>query len=270
MASLLEFETPENVQIAYQPAGLGTRFCAWLLDSFFVILVSVAVFLLAAVLAASTGIVLKRLGRFGPPADDADSHQVIFYFMAVAWLFWGLGSFLYFTLCELLGRGQTIGKRACGVRVVKTDGFFLDAASVLARNIFRLVDQIPALWLVPLLSPRCQRFGDMVAGTVVIAETRDELGDLRTGLLSRPDADCKFRFDGTTLTRALPADVEAAERILERWRHLSSPQRAELLELMSDPLAHRLGVQPPDVMDRREFLHDFLAAIYRREARRLG
>ena len=145
----------------------------------------------------------------------------------------------------------------------------LDAVSILLRNVFRLIDQFPALWIVPVLSPRSQRFGDMVAGTVVVSEARDHLGELRTALLKRPSAESKFRFDGTMLARALPIDIEAAERILERWTEIAPRQRVELLEMISDPLAHRLGTSPPDVDDRREFLADFLAAVYRREARRL-
>ncbi|HEX4070404.1 MAG TPA: RDD family protein [Planctomycetaceae bacterium] len=269
MASPLEFETPENVQIAYRPAGLGTRFSAWMLDTVFVLLVSIAVFVFAMVVASATGVAWKRFENLDP-ANEKDARQISLYFFAFAWLFWGLGSFLYFTLCELLGRGQTIGKRASRVRVVKSDGFSLDAASILLRNVFRLVDQLPALWIVPVLSPRSQRFGDMVAGTIVVSEAREDLGELRTALLRRPAAESKFRFDGTMLARALPVDIEAAERILERWADIAPRQRFELLELISDPLARRLGTSPPDVDDRREFLAEFLAAVYRREARRLG
>ena len=143
MASPLEFETPENVQIAYRPAGLGTRFSAWMLDTVFVLLVSIAVFVFAMVVASATGVAWKRFENLDP-ANEKDARQISLYFFAFAWLFWGLGSFLYFTLCELLGRGQTIGKRASRVRVVKSDGFSLDAASILLRNVFRLVDQLPA------------------------------------------------------------------------------------------------------------------------------
>jgi uncharacterized RDD family membrane protein YckC len=269
MASLLEFETPENVQIAYRPAGLGTRYSAWMLDTVFVLVISIAVFVLTMVVGAGLGIALKNLGKAGA-FDEENVPQLPFYLFAIAWLFWGLGSFLYFTLCELFWRGQTIGKRACGVRVVKTDGFSLDAASILLRNIFRIVDQIPPLWIVPVLSPRSQRFGDMVAGTVVVTDRRDELEDVRTMVLQRPAAECKFHFDGTMLARALPMDIEAVERILERWPQIPPRQRFELLASISDPLSGRLGVQPPDVADRHEFLYDFLAAVYRRDARRLG
>jgi uncharacterized RDD family membrane protein YckC len=269
MASLLEFETPENVQIAYRPAGLGTRYCAWLLDAIFVFLLAVALFLLTLFFTAAAGIVLKKFGKF-EPANDEDVREFMFYAIAVGSLFFGLGSLIYFSVCELIGRGQTFGKQICGVRVVKTDGFSLDAGSILVRNIFRIVDQIPPLWIVPVLSSRSQRFGDMVAGTVVVADASDRLGELRTSLLKRPAAECKFRFDGSVLARALPVDIEAAERLLERWRQLPGPQFLELLNVICDPLARRLGAQPPDVADRQEFLQDFLSAIYHREARRLG
>ena len=269
MASLLEFETPENVQIAYRPAGLGTRYCAWLLDAIFAFLIALVLFLLTMVVTAAAGIVLNRFGKFEPTKDE-DVREFLFYSVAVGSLYFGLGSLIYFNVCELLGRGQTYGKKICGVRVVKADGFSLDAGSILVRNVFRIVDQLPPLWIVPVLSARGQRFGDMVAGTVVVADASDTLGEMRTWLLRRQATESKFRFDGSMLARALPVDIQAVERILERWRQIPGPQFLDLLNLICDPLARRLGVQPPDSADRQEFLQDFLSAVYRREARRLG
>jgi uncharacterized RDD family membrane protein YckC len=269
MASPLEFETPENVQIAYRPAGLGTRYCAWLLDAIFVTLVAIVLLLISMLFSTAADIVLHKMARIQPGNED-DVREGMLYGMALGSLFFGLGSLIYFTVCELIGRGQTFGKRLCHVRVVKTDGFALDPGSILVRNVFRIVDQIPPLWIVPVLSGRSQRFGDMVAGTVVVADASDTLGQLRTALLKRPAEESKFRFDGSMLARALPVDIEAVERTLERWREIPGPQFLDLLNKLCDPLARRLGVQSPDVTDRQEFLQDFLAAVYRREARRLG
>ncbi len=67
-----------------------------------------------------------------------------------------------------------------------------------------------------------------------------------------------------------PSIFRPSRRILERWRQIPGPQFLDLLNVICDPLARRLGVQPPDSADRQEFLQDFLSAIYRREARRLG
>ena len=194
----------------------------------------------------------------------------MFLIGAIVVLLWGFGSFIYFTLCELLWRGQTVGKRHLKLRVVKIDGFALDATSILLRNVFRVVDQLPLFWIVPVLSPRSQRFGDMAAGTLVVAEALDQLSDLRGRLLARSPDDKIFSFDGTMLSRAKPADVEAVERILERWPELPSEQKVGILALMVDPIAKRLGAPPPDPAQRYAFLQDLLTAIYRRDARRLG
>lgn len=198
MASLIQFETPENVQIAYRPAGVGTRYSAWMLDSVFVALLGFVVFILTMVLMAAVRVALKHVGKF-TAVNDNNLPQIPFVFMAIAWLFFGLGSFIYFTLCELFWRGQTIGKWACRIRVVKADGFSLDASSIFLRNVFRIVDQLPPLWIVPVLSVRSQRFGDMAAATLVVADPRDKLGELRTALLARPADQSKFRFDATGL-----------------------------------------------------------------------
>jgi uncharacterized RDD family membrane protein YckC len=268
MASLIHFETPENVEIAYRPAGLGTRFTAWVIDEIFVILLLILVGILAIALAAAAGVVAENVRQtLGEPRPGA---SVSLYVLAIGYLLWALSSFLYFALSELLWRGQTIGKHYFRLRVVKTDGFALDAGSVLIRNIFRVVDQLAVLWIVPLVSPRSQRFGDMAAGTVVVSEMADPLSNLRTQLLAIPAADSKFRFDGTMLSRASRSDVEAVERILERWPSLNSAQKTELLARVVDPIARRLGCPSPEVADRHEFLENFLAATYRRDARRLG
>jgi uncharacterized RDD family membrane protein YckC len=270
MASPVLFETPENVQIAYRTAGLGTRFCAWVLDSFFVFLVAILLFIAVAIVAPAVGVTLDNLGKHLGMRRPVSQDEIRLYFFAVAMLAFQLGSLLYFVATELLVRGQTIGKRACGVRVVKADGFALDAGSVLVRNVFRLIDQIPLVWIVPVLSGRSQRFGDMAAGTLVVAETQDHIGDLRAKLMARDSQESRFRFDAAMLNRTTPTDVEALERILERWPSLSDRQRKILLDRIVEPLAKRLAAASPDLADRQEFLVELLAAIYRRESRRLG
>jgi uncharacterized RDD family membrane protein YckC len=270
MASVVHFETPENVQIAYRTAGLGTRFCAWLLDFLLVIVVSIVLLLVSFFIIPAIGIAVSKLvGKLGARRPVAPQ-EVSLYFVAGLVLALQLGSLLYFTTCELWSRGQTIGKRTCGLRVVKVDGFALEAGSVLIRNIFRLIDQLAPLWLVPLLSARSQRLGDMVAGTIVVAETQDRIGDLRARLQARDVQEARFRFDASMLNRTKPTDVEALERILERWPDLTDIQQTMLLDRMVEPLAKRLAAPSPERPDRHEFLVELLSAIYQRESRRLG
>jgi hypothetical protein len=181
----------------------------------------------------------------------------------------GLGSFAYYGLSEAFMRGQTIGKKQLNIRVVKASGFTLDLTSILIRNVFRIADNIPLLWIVPLLSSNSQRLGDMVAGTVVVKDEVEELGLLRQLLLRRSPAEAMYHFDSATLSKARPGDAEAVEKMLERWSEIPQARRAELLRKICGPLAERLGVEPPATQDRRRFLEEFLAAELRRQYRRL-
>lgn len=105
----------------------------------------------------------------------------------------GAGKFFYYGISELCLRGQTIGKRSSKIRVVKIDGFSLDAVSILVRNIFRVVDHLPLLWIVPLLSAKSQRLGDMVAGTIVIQQEVPKLTGVRSTIGRGGRRDVSFR-----------------------------------------------------------------------------
>jgi uncharacterized RDD family membrane protein YckC len=270
MASPVLFETPENVQIVYRTAGLGTRFCAWLIDSLFVLVVAIVLFFSVIFLVPAVSVAFDSLGRKLGTHRPLSQNDVGFYVVAIGVFAFQLGSLFYFIATELLVRGQTIGKRACGLRVVKADGFALDAGSILVRNFFRLIDQLTPLWIVPLMSGRSQRLGDMVAGTLVVAETQDTIGELRARLMARESSESRFHFDAAMLNRTRTSDVEALERILERWPSLNERQRNTLLDRMVEPLAKRIAAASPERADRQEFLVELLSAIYRRESRRLG
>ncbi len=67
--------------------------------------------------------------------------------------------------------GQTIGKRALGLRVVDVGGAPLTKGAVLRRTLGRLIDVLPFLYLVGLVAigwgDRRQRLGDRLAHTTV-------------------------------------------------------------------------------------------------------
>jgi uncharacterized RDD family membrane protein YckC len=273
----IQFETPENIQVAYQPAGLGTRFLAWFVDSILLTVLGIVLFFGLACAGVATENVARQLaGRLEEfeqdmaSGDPEKAQQIAQYFIAVWYLAWGLGSFVYYGLSELAMRGQTMGKRLSGIRVVKADGFSLDAGGVFIRNIFRIVDQLPPLWIVPVLSAKSQRFGDMVGGTLVVTDKPQQLTNLRDVLARRTAAESRFRFDNAALDRARPQDLQAVERVLDRWHGLSPAERDTLLAQIVDPLALRLKHEPPDPQDRLQFLEELLAAEYRRQYRKLG
>lgn len=80
---------------------------------------------------------------------------------------------IYFTYFEGTS-GQTIGKKITNIRVVKGDGSACDFGSALLRNILRIVDHLPFLYLLGIVliaaTERRQRLGDMLANTILIKE----------------------------------------------------------------------------------------------------
>ncbi len=265
MKDSIQFETPENVQVTYEIAGLGSRFVAWFEDQLILLVLLFIVFLCLLFLGMGNAWVVANY--FPSGVDEKDS---AFYFIGLATLIMGFANFIYFGLSELLMRGQTIGKRHAHIRVVKLNGYALDAGSILMRNAFRVLDHIPLLWIVPAFAPRSQRLGDMLAGTLCISDEQKTLGSLREVLLARPATEREFRFDIGALNRARQTDIEAVERILENIPTMTEERQAYLLEIICNPLAERLQVPEPDPGSRRQFLEDFLAADYRRRQRQLG
>ena len=84
--------------------------------------------------------------------------------------------FVYPTAFELGAAGQTPGKRWNNLRVVHDDGSPLTFRSSALRNVLRLVDLLPGLYLVgaiAIFATRTnQRLGDLAAGTLVVREPR--------------------------------------------------------------------------------------------------
>lgn len=68
--------------------------------------------------------------------------------------------------------GKTIGKALVNIRVTTEKGSSLTLGSSLIRNVLRLVDWLPALYLVGIVgmivSDQRKRLGDRVAGTTVV------------------------------------------------------------------------------------------------------
>jgi uncharacterized RDD family membrane protein YckC len=127
--------------------------------------------------------------------------------------------FLYHPIVELAMRGRTPGKRTAGVRVVTRQGQPPGAGPLLVRNVFRLVDSLPAFYGLGLTmvvftrdSVRC---GDMAGGTVLVYE--------RTG------ADAQLPRAAAERIGTLDAmGAEIVADLLQRWSSLVPEARVRL------------------------------------------
>ena len=75
---------------------------------------------------------------------------------------------IYYFLCEVT-TGQTVGKRAMGLRVVALDGSPATAKAISARTVLRVLEMGPIGLIVYSFSGRRRRrLGDFLGGTVVV------------------------------------------------------------------------------------------------------
>ena len=159
-AGRLEIETPDHVVLRYDLAGAGNRGFAALLD-FLIATVIVATAILVIVLAIPVigGAIVEATGA------------ALLLTLSLVWA--------YFILLEWLWNGQTIGKRAFGLRVITEDGSPAPFTAVLVRNLVRVADFMPVFYgvgvMVIILSPKSQRLGDLAAGTYVVRAPRPRI-----------------------------------------------------------------------------------------------
>ena len=80
-------------------------------------------------------------------------------------------TFLYFTVLQG-AYGQTVGKMAVKIKVVKEDGTKIDYVDAFVRTLLLFVDFIPVLFLLGAIlmwtSDKKQRLGDRAARTIVV------------------------------------------------------------------------------------------------------
>ncbi|HUP98672.1 MAG TPA: RDD family protein [Usitatibacter sp.] len=131
-----------------QTAGVGLRALAVIVDSLILMFLG---YLLAKMTGQTTG------GGFNLEGGPA--------------FLWFLIALAYYVVMEVT-QGGTIGKKAMGLRVVRMDGRALDWQAGLIRNLLRLIDGLPAFYLVGAIviwvSKSKQRLGDMAAKTLVV------------------------------------------------------------------------------------------------------
>jgi uncharacterized RDD family membrane protein YckC len=133
--------------------------------------------------------------RIGAAAIDGIIFTVLFLFMAatigtfgetspnkyeIKLEGWDLALFsaiclAYYIVLEWAAQA-TVGKMMLGLKVAKLDGSELSFGAVLGRNLLRIVDSLPVLYIVGLIvvgvTPKRQRIGDLAAGTTVVRAGR--------------------------------------------------------------------------------------------------
>lgn len=245
---LYTVETPEQIDVAYDVAGIGSRFLAALLDHIFIALI-------LSVSCVFVGIAASALDL---GLDDG----------LIAGLL-GLG--VYLSLCayhiffETLWNGQTPGKRLIGLRMVRTGGRPIGFLGSTIRNFIRLVDFLPVLYglgvIVMFIDRRSRRLGDLAAGCMAVRERQAvTLESLSAPTATLPPVvPAAQQITIPNLHAIQRADYDIVQEYLRRRSGLSLDARQRLSKQLTEGLQLRLGY-PLHVKDLAQTEH-FLGLV---------
>ncbi len=165
------FETPEQIDVSYVIAGLGSRGLAAMIDA---IIVSIVMSIVT--IPGSIGVtVLIRLILHGLAHRDVGDNLVPIIIASMSLV--GLAMIgCYYVFFEAFWHGQTPGKRWIGIRVIREGGRPLTFSASMIRNVIRLIDFLPFYYMIGVIvmfiDRKSRRLGDFAAHTIVVKEQK--------------------------------------------------------------------------------------------------
>ena len=221
MSERLIVRSPEHVLIALEPAGLGARTAALLVD----------LLAIAALISAAGWLFGHLPGGIGTAAQITSTFVIL----------WG-----YPIVWEQLRAGQTLGKQSFRLRVVDVRGLPPELPQSLVRNLVRIVDLLPAGGIgiaSCLFDVHRRRLGDLAAGTLVVREKpREDREALALRESRRHNSLATPRLRKLILRRL---SLEERELLLDaclRAPLLDEAARLEMFEEMGDQYRREFGV----------------------------
>jgi uncharacterized RDD family membrane protein YckC len=218
--------TPERVQFRYRIAGPAQRAAAWVLD---VMLRAVIIAVLAMLVALVSTL---------PGVGGVSSGLMMLAMFVLDWF--------YGVFFEAFFSGQTPGKRALQLRVVREDGSPAQLSDVLLRNLLRAADFMPMLFglgvVVMFIDPKLRRIGDLVGGTVVVSE--DPAVVLQQVRIEPPVSE-EERQGLPAGVELSPEELATLEAFMRRRSKFSAERAEELAWLFGPALSARTGIEAP-------------------------
>ncbi|MBT2445472.1 RDD family protein [Streptomyces sp. ISL-36] len=170
---------------------------------------------------------------------------------------------------ETLSHGRSLGKMACGLRVVRDDGGPIRFRHALVRGAIGVVEILMTFGVVAciasLVSERERRIGDVFAGTLVV---RERVPAARTAAVPPPPPWLVGRFSELDLSAVPEALWLEIRQYLTRMRQLDPAVGRQLAERLADELVTRTGTPPPPGVPAAEYLAAVVAERQARDARR--
>lgn len=243
-----ELVTGEAVALELRPAKLPSRVLAVVLDLAVAVAAYVAVTI--ALVASTTAL------------DEAAQ-------MAIS-----IAAFILLLVggpiaVETLSHGRSLGKLACGLRVVRDDGGPIRFRHALVRGAVGVVEILMTFGVVAciasLVSARGRRLGDVFAGTLVV---RERIPAGRTAFVPPPPPWLAGRFSGLDLSGVPDALWLAVRQYLTRMQQLDPQVGWAMAERLAADVSERTGAPAPQGVPPAAYLAAVMQERQAREARR--
>lgn len=152
----VKITTPENIEIEYTLADIGSRVGAAVID---IMIQTIAIIILGA------GVFLAVY--YSPGLWENYYGWII----GVSILLGAIISYGYYILMELTMNGMTPGKKILGIRTIRNNGQPVTLKHSAIRNLFKVFIDMYGIGVVMIfLTKEHKRIGDFAASTIVVAE----------------------------------------------------------------------------------------------------
>jgi len=241
--------TPENVSFEFELAGVSSRALAWLVDVLVMLtLIAVALQVIGSLVSVAGGL--------------ATALTLVAVFLVQWW---------YTALLEWLWGGQTIGKRIVGLRTLNERGVRIDFVQSVVRNLVRIVDLLPALYLVggtsALLDGHGRRLGDLAAGTIVVRERKTPAPSVVVPQSERYNTFIDDPSVALATRRITAPERDAMISLSLRREELPIAVRRELFARLATHLEDRLGIARPPFFSEEKYVLNITAVALSLPAR---
>jgi uncharacterized RDD family membrane protein YckC len=232
----IEITTAQKVTIQYELASVGNRIAAFIVD----------LMVLYGMVLLLTAVFVNLLG------GASLFNYFIFLVLVPIMLFYTLMS-------EILLDGQTLGKRAVGLKVVKLNGDPASAFDYLIRWAFRFTDIWMSAGSVAALlissSLYSQRLGCLLSGTTVIKKNSSRTFALKDilNIYSTENYEPKY----PQVVQIDEKDMIFLKKVLERHKKYKNEAHKKVVIDLSNKIAEILDVNPPK--DKEKFLETVLS-----------
>jgi uncharacterized RDD family membrane protein YckC len=219
----LHVETGQNVIIKQDLANVGERIGAQLID--YVIIFTYFIFIT---------IIAENTFKW--------SNKDVFMVIAL------IPVFFYSFLSETFMQGQSLGKKALKIQVVKVDGSQASIGSYLIRWMFRIIDVNFLYGIVAIITisvnGKGQRLGDIVAKTSVISLKRKK--KIEDTIYVDVPEDYKLTYPEVEFLS--DEDIKTIKDVIKQYKKdVTAPIANSMLKKTNEAVKRKMGIETKEV-----------------------